>query len=371
MFQIALGAGEPYAGNGSYELNTYLLFFGTPHAALGMAITLAALWVLIEARERLDSPRVAILAGCIVALGLLHPFNLVSVALGAGVLVALAWLERREWRRPLAAATIVGLSAGPFVIYNGLTFALDPFWGAVYGAQNKLPSPAPAELLVDLGVLLLGLAGIVVAWQAGGVPRRIAMLAAVLCLSMYAPVPFQRRLGFGLAPLLAVLTVMAVAWWGERRPWMARLVSMLLVTLGLSSTLFFYGGMLVSVRVNTPIPAYRATPDLAAARDWLATNGHESDVVLGSWDVMNFLAGDFPGRTAGGHPVATTRVDERRALARELFESPEQQRAIVHAEGATYVVSSTLHEPLFIPELSAAFQSGEVVVARYHAEADR
>jgi hypothetical protein len=362
--QLVAGVGEPYAGNGSYELNTYLLFFGTPHAAIGMALTLAALWILMEANDRLNRSRILILGACLIALGLIHPFNVVSVGLASGFLVALAWFERKNWRPGLIAALVVGLCAAPFVVYNGLTFALDPFWGSTYGAQNKLPSPSPAELIVDLGVLLLGLVGIVAGWRAGGTMRPLALVAAVLFVAMYAPVPFQRRLGFGVTPLLAILTMVALEWIGAHRPRLVRPLTGLVFALALTSTLFFYGGMLFSTRLNTPIPAYRATPELAAARQWLAINAEPSDVVLGSWDVVNYLAGDLPGRTAGGHPVATAHVEERRARARELFASAEQQRNLLRAEGATYVVSTGAGEPLLLPDLDRVFQSGAVVVAR-------
>ena len=35
------------------------------------------------------------------------------------------------------------------------TFSLDPFWVGTYSVQNLLPSPAPHELLVDLGPTLV------------------------------------------------------------------------------------------------------------------------------------------------------------------------------------------------------------------------
>src|SRR5207249_8794934 len=95
----------------------------------------------------------------------------------------------------LHAALLLGLAAAPFVLYNAATFTGDPFWGRAYGTQNVLPSPAPQELIVDLGVLLFaGVPALVGLWRRGGVPRRVAIAVAIMLVLMYAPVPFQRRL---------------------------------------------------------------------------------------------------------------------------------------------------------------------------------
>jgi hypothetical protein len=109
---------------------------------------------------------------------------------------------------------------------------------------------------------------------------------------------------------------------------------------------------------------YRATPELAAARDWLARNGSPEDVVAASWDVANYLAGAIPGRALGGHPVATVSAEQRKATTRQLFADSVSQERLLRAEAAHYVVSMGSHEPLFVAGADLVYSQGKVRVFR-------
>jgi hypothetical protein len=356
--QALVGVAQPYSGNASYEVNTYSLFFGVPHAELGMTATLGAFWILAEASMQWNRNRAALLAGCVLILGLVHPFNLVTLVGGVSLLTVLDWRNGAPLPQRIAPLAIVLTLAAPFLAYNALTFTLDPFWGATYGAQNLLPSPAPWELPVDLGVFLLGIAGLSRARRASPAAARLAALGMLALVAMYAPVPFQRRLGFGLMPLLAVLTTYTLAWIATAQPRWRGLATALTLVAALSTPLFFFGGMIASALTNGPIAVYRAPDDLAAARSWLAANTGPSDVVLGSWDTMNYLAGAIPGRTAGGHPVATLATGERHREADSLFQSPEAQLTAILHEHARYLVVSGAAEPVFATQFTLAFVTG-------------
>src|SRR5579859_7874046 len=146
-------------------------------------------------------PQVALLSAVI---ALLHPFH-APVLLGAILLAGLAFWRSGRGLTNLVAAIVAGAAALPALVPTVLTFSLQPFWVTTYSSQNLLPSPAPHELLVDLGAtLLLALAG---AFMLRGkvAPFGVLLWLLLALIAMYLPVPYQRRFSFGIQPLLAVL----------------------------------------------------------------------------------------------------------------------------------------------------------------------
>jgi hypothetical protein len=137
---------------------------------------------------------------------------------------------------------------------------------------------------------------------------------------------------------------------------------LLLLVAALTTPLLVYAGMLFSVRTNAPIAVYRATPELQAARDWLAANSGPADLILGSWDVMNYVAAAIPGATLGGHPVATAEMARRRSVASSIFLDASRQEQAIRSEGATYLVSAGPHEPVFSSEARMVYRMGDVQV---------
>jgi hypothetical protein len=184
---------------------------------------------------------------------------------------------------------------------------------------------------------------------------------------MYAPVPFQRRLAFGLAPLLGIVVGAALADWSHSRGPAVRLHRLAragVIAAALGSSIFVYAGFVASAVGNAPIPVYRASSDLRDVRDWLAANTTTDDISLASWDVANYLASGLPGRTAAGHPVATLRAQERRNRASLLFASPSDQEAATTREQATLLISTGSAEPIYVEGARPVFQRGEVTVVR-------
>jgi hypothetical protein len=375
LVQAAFGVPQPYGGNGSYELNNYALLFAPPHVTFGMAITLGIVALLVRAEIAWSWKHALGLTLATVALCLLHPFNVVTLGVIAGAL-ALATLADPPGTsrlsplgaRSAGAMVLLGVAAAPFVLYNAATFAADPFWGRAYGAQNVLPSPALHELVIDLGVLLLvGIPALVWLWRQGSSGRRLALAVGLMLLLMYAPVPFQRRFAFGIAPLLGMVVGAALAVWLSRCGATARgphLAIAALLAAALGSPLVVYGGFVASSRLDAPIAVYRASTDLQQARAWIAANTTSHDVLLASWDVANYLAGAAPGRIVGGHPVATLGAAERRAQAATIFSAPDDQEAVVRREGATLLVSTGAAEPILVSGADPVFTRGEVTVAR-------
>src|SRR5262249_49180204 len=144
-------------------------------------------WFPVAARARSSLLRVLYAAVLSAAIALLHPFHLPVLLLAMFLTGALAAStsvltpSRTAIRAPgprnastrfTAARALCAnqaippaalLAALPILLPTVLTFALDPFWSATYGLQNKLPSPAPHELFVDLGwTLVLALLAVLI-----------------------------------------------------------------------------------------------------------------------------------------------------------------------------------------------------------------
>lgn len=362
---FALGLPRPYTGNFSYELNTLGLLFGAPHVPLALAASLELTrWLL---PERSASPAAlayaAFLGG---SLALLHPFH-VPVFLGALGIVGLMWVRLGRGWATLAIAVAAGLGALPALLPTLARFTLDPFWGTAYTQQNHLPSPIPHLLFVDLGVILLLAVGGAWFLRDRLAPIGLLILAMLLVAAMYVPVPYQRRLGFGVHPVLALLAANAflvlLASVGRRSAMLLRLAT---ATLLFGGTIVTLVSISLSAATGRPLAIYRSTPDLDAAAAWLETRVEPDQVILADWDVSNYLAPRTSGRVVGGHPVATVRPTEKRFVIETYFQH-DVGLSMARQLGADWVVYAprpaglpTTHRPTTSPD----FTSGAVAVYR-------
>lgn len=352
-----------YTGNWSYELNAFGLLFSAPHVALAMAGTLElAGWLRRGLRA---TPLDLLMAACLgAAIALLQPFHL-PVLLAALFLSGFLWWRTRAGASTLLVAGAATLGALPVLLPTVRTFSTDPFWSQTYTQQNILPSPSPDQLFVDMGVtLILACVGL---WAFRDRPRPFGLLVWLLfCLAaMYVPVPYQRRLGFGLQPALAVLAADTLTWFclrvSDRRQVTA--VRLGVTVLASLSTIVVTFSILLSVRTNSPLAVYRSTPDVDQAAFWLNDNAHAGDVIAADWDLGNYLAARTPARVVGGHPVATLNPGEKAFSLRVLFAHADTL-AMAHVLGATWLVYGPAEAGTPRPSEAPAFVSGDVVVYR-------
>ena len=387
---------EAYTGNGSYEVNTFGLLFSSPHAALAMGITLwlasrvlrseqptsprtgesppadgvrgraqdPPLRAFIAAirsssrrggscarprrrQEHVDEPfatlrawpTLLLMLAVGAALASLHAFHLPALFGGLGLYALARWLRQGD-ARPLVELTAVAVGALPILAYVMLVFGTDPFWAAAYSAQNLLPTPTPPQMVVEYGVVLLfAVPGLRIAFQRGGVWWGVLGWLLLVALASYLPVPYQRRLGFGLQPLLAVLAALGLVWaaarLGTRGGAWLRLGTVLLA---LMTTAIVFAGMLQSALAHQPLRPYRADRDSAAVIRALAGRVCPNDVILANWDLSNYIGGQVLARVTGGHPVATLDAVRRKAEFSAAGNDPERWRALVERFQPTYVL---------------------------------
>jgi hypothetical protein len=353
-----------YTGNWSYELNGFGLLFAAPHVPLAMAATLELAREGLRPRTNLSLLWLAKIGALAATIALLHPFH-APVLLGATLLAGLLFWRSGRGPANVTAALVAGVAALPVLLPTVATFSFEPFWVTTYSAQNLLPSPAPHELLVDLGptVLLAICGGLMLRARVAAPGLQLWLLLALVAL--YLPVPYQRRLSFGLQPTMAVLAanglMAACAALSTRR---AALLRKGVVAAAASSTLLVTVGVVASGLMNAPLPLYRSTTGLDAAAAWLNEHAVPSDMILADWDASNYLAARTPARMYGGHPVATLHPDEKKLVVASVFAHPNSL-SVAQALGAQWLVYGPAEADLAVsPAATPAFQAG--VVRVYH-----
>ena len=361
-FELFAGLLGGYSGNWSYETNGFGLLFAAPHVPLGMAATLELARDGLRHHRRVSTAWLIKLALLAAAAALLHSFH-VPVLLAAIVLVGLVLWRTGRGLANLAGAVAACLGAAPVLLPTVTTFSLDPFWVGTYSLQNLLPSPAPHELLVDLGpTLVLALIGAVML-RARVAPFGVLLWLLLGLVAMYVPVPYQRRLSFGLQPALAILAgnglVAACAVLSKRRAAALRLG---VVAAAASGTVLVLVSLVASGLRNAPLPVYRSTRDLDRAAAWLDTTAQPSDVILADWDAANYLAPRTPARVFGGHPVATLHVADKQLAVATVFAHASSLQ-VARALGVQWLVYGPDEAQLAGPG-GPAFQSGSVRVYR-------
>ena len=323
------------------EMSSFGVFLSAPHLMIGLGLTLLCAPVYLRAAT--GRPLWVLTLGLLIGvLSLAHPFNLPVLA---SVLAIHALFQgRRAW----PAGLVAGLAAAPMGLYNLLLFQSDPFWSGTYGAQNTMPAPAPWWLPVDFGLVLLAapLAWAAVRMWAPERRRLILLWIGLGLVWLYAPVPYQRRFGFGVQPALSVLAAVGLlranAWMAERC-WSRlrrRLANYIFVVAALSTSALVYVALIASAATNKPAEVYLWTRAEAQAADWLAWHTSAADVVLASTPFANPLVGAFDGRVVHGHIVATRDSAAKQALVGRFYSaeaSPAERSDILAQTGATVV----------------------------------
>jgi hypothetical protein len=361
-FEVIAALLGVYSGNWSYETNGFGLLFAAPHVPLGMAATLELARSGLLPRPAMSPAWLLKLALLGAVIALLHPFHL-PVLLAAIVLGgALFWRTGRGLAN-LAGGLAASVGAVPVLLPTVTTFSFEPFWLATYSVQNLLPSPMPHELLVDLGAtLVLALAG---AFVLRGRVAPFGLLLSVLLalIAMYLPVPYQRRLSFGIQPALAVLAGNAlVAFAASLEVRRAAWLRLGVVGAAAIGTLLLLVSMVASTFQNSPLPVYRSTHDLDVAAGWLDAQVQPGDVILADWQTSNYLAPRTPARVFGGHPVATLHPTQKQFAIDTVF-AHSSSLAVAQQLGVQWLVYGPDEANLPAPD-SPAFQSGSVRVYR-------
>ena len=361
------------------ELSTFFLPLGPPHLTLALTLLMLAGRALVGWVWGRDRRQISLLLLITLCIGLLNPFSLVSLLAIVAALALSTWrLTSKLPLRGVVAGLLVGLASAPFVSASLLTFGLDPFWSLAYGSQNVTSSPPLWVVASDLGpLILLAVAGL--SWNKASREARLTLLAwaVVLLALMYLPVPYQRRFGFGLQPVMAVLAAMGVARFEHglrarllhdslRRMSVAMVLAVPMSGAFLAYLLFLMAS-LGTGSLGETIFEPRGNVDAAS---WLATNTGPSDVVLSSLQTGNYLGGRIPGRVVVGHGAGTLDVEGKESLVKAFFDqaaAASVKQEILVQQRVSYVVLGERERALGGGSLSGdsftlVFRAGDVGV---------
>ena len=211
-------SGALYAANsGMYpELNTFLVLLTTPHLLIGLALAVELARQYYQSWGEAGGSSWAWLArGSLLglALGLVNTFGVPAVLAPMWAHLGLATLWRRKVPARPAAVAVGTLAFGlPMPLYSLIVMRQDPIWTLTHSVQNLLPSPDLIHMIDGFGLLaILALVGLPRLLRQ---PQPRSLVLPVWCLTclvlMYFPVAYQRRFGYGLQPMLAMMAAVGL-----------------------------------------------------------------------------------------------------------------------------------------------------------------
>lgn len=281
-----------------------------------------------------------------------HPFYVPTIYVISAVwAVALLVTNYQKYKRVIVSWIIFfGISA-PILSYflwlNNLNVVFRE-----WSSANLLSSPNPWMYIIGFGWLIpFAVIGVVRTW--GDVRFRLLFYWVIAnIVLLYSPIAFQRRLVEGLQIPLGVFAVVGVWWLLKRaraRSWYAAMAcSVFLVVFAplgnlqmISQDIFLYsdpGSMFYYMY-------YPLQGDIDAMR-WLKDNTDDTDIILSSKEIGNFIPAYTGRRVFIGHKPQTLFSDVKVKLVRDFYENPSEQKQFVSDWGITYVFYSAQDKTL-------------------------
>jgi len=396
----SVGVRTTLAGQPSVQVVTFGLLFTAPHLGLALVMTLSAL-ICIQPAFRGHRGALCMIAVAIVSLALLHPFNLPTVLATIAVFfLARVIRDRTITANGLLTGLVAGVAGAPLLLYNFVTFTLDPFWSKTHGEANTLPSPRPWELPMDYGVVFI--LTIVALWQlwrrrsrsapVDGQPANAVILLSWLAtgtVCMYLPLAYQHRLAFGLQPAMAVLAAVgwptahdalrrfSTRWLRARRSLATAAANVSLIVPALSLPLTVYGALAISAATNRPIHLYGIDRNTYAVGEWLAANTGPDDVTIGAVTTGDVLSGILPGRVALARRAGTIDFASKERNMEAMYQgelSNDSLLRFLRANRVSYIIVGPeerqigLNDPGSQLGLPIAARDGSAVAYRLRAD---
>jgi hypothetical protein len=286
----------------------FLSLYGLPHLAAARAFLLWGLIAFMKEKQRVFP---GFQTGLLwLAAGFFQP---ITVAVGWAILggylaynFLISWIRNRRnrikakkiwtWKSHLRTAMIAILISSPWVIYNLVSFNVDPYLRG-WEAQNIITSPPLLDYLLAYGILLpFAIAGLVSLirrseWQ-GNLLVAWIFLFPILA---YAPHNLQRRLPDGIWVALTVTAFIFIERnWELKMPKLAYSTALTLIT----PLVLIAGGSIMGSSQSTPV--FRPYAETSAF-EFISETVSPGSVVLATYQSANAMPAWAPVRLLTGH----------------------------------------------------------------------
>lgn len=326
-----------------------LTLMSSPHF---LFVTSGILYVLIsmERFNERSTRRQEILMWLVAAAVLvIHPFHILTWGLLWASLTAWRRIRSGHWPWPYVVRWVrLCLVVSPILALYFLQLAFDPitWWRASQNINLTWPWWKTIITLIPLGALF--------AWKRKATPiesskkQWLIAWGAVILVTMYIPLSFQRRLSQGLLIPFAFLAAPAAwqAWqWCRRQSWRGGLVvgalGLMLFGTGLrvaSTIINEYGD---EISTGTIRPFY-LSPEYLSVSKYLQQQGRHDQTMLSSYTISLVLSGLSGQRVYVAHQVETVNFLTKRQLMQRFYGSMTlaQQYQFVQQTGVCYILDS-------------------------------
>lgn len=363
------------------EPNTFINLLGFPHFSIALALMIATFGLLLVALQRRQLRYAAASGGVALILGLQHAYDLVTIYAVLSLFGLLTWLRDRRFPAFLfVCGLIMVVISVPPAAYAFLLVEKNPLWAEVL-AQFDLAgafTPGPLHLPILLGVpFLLALA----AFRPRALQSRsdVEIFAGAWFLAhfplVYLPLDFQIHLLLGWQAPIAILASAALVRLGlalgQRLRVSANVIAGGLIALSLITNAYVLAWRFIELR-RYETPYFMPKADIAAL-EWLAGRTSRDDVVLAALDAGQWVPAWTDARAYVAHWTGTLDFLNKRDSARAFVDgrlAVEEQRALLRDFNVTYVIHSSLDDPVAqealaeSPYLSAVFSQEGTTVYR-------
>lgn len=322
----ALGSGAGWLGvlSGAFPIDfwvaeayPFLSAYSSPHFGIGLGLML-----LLLAPGQFISPGLSGLLA--VTLGIIQPFGLIVVLAvrGLGELIQLLGRKPRSLRelvreKSVLSAAVIGVLGTAVLIWQYLLIQQDPVL-SVWQAQNLTPTPPFWDLVLGLAPWLL-LAPLALLEDHFGRRHKLLLIWLLSALIMaVVPWDLQRRALTGVMVPLSGLGAAAMLWIKEQLNWGQGTIVIIVLCLMLPTNLvILLSGFNAAAQADPQI--YLARSDRQAI-EWLAQEGHNSDLVLANARIGLYLPAYSGVKVWYGHPFETPDAERRRRMVSQVFE---------------------------------------------------
>lgn len=314
------------------ESNTFLTLMHSPLFLLSQLLLLLLFWLVLH-EERL---RGAFMLGVVAfALGLVHPYDLVTVAALLPAFLAVRrirdpMLTPRDAGRFLRRLAVIALFVTPAIIYFSVIGRVEPAIGG-WMRQNVTISPMPHSYIFGYGLILaFAVAGFVALRKTRNRTQLFVLTWTVVgLLLLYIPVQINRRFTNGLHVPLVILAAVGVdlAWRGlsriAARHELRRSALLSFAGWVVGIGIFFSTMTVVAKSIywesNPALSIYHLPKTVTTAMDWLEPNTSDADVILAHSYDGNIIPARTGRRVYVGHGHQTVDWDRKRELVASWF----------------------------------------------------